>query len=98
MAVKKRQIKKTVKFAKKYPKIFIAIVVVVVVAFVLYCYFNPDFYNRLFNQNVKPPMDNEVTTVTTLNDLEIHVIDVGQSDAILIKAPDGKNILFDAAD
>ncbi len=97
MAVKKRQVKKAVKFAKKYPKIFVAIAVVLVVAFVLYCYFNPDFYNRLFNQNIKPPMDNEVTTVTTLNDLEIHIIDVGQGDAILIKAPDGKTIMFDAA-
>ena len=98
MAVKKRQVKKAVKFAKKNPKIFVAIVIILVVAFVLYCYFNPDFYNRLFNQNITPPKDNEVTTVTRLNELEIHIIDVGQGDAILIKAPDGKNIMIDAAD
>ncbi len=98
MASKKKQIKKAVKFAKKNPKLFVAIVVVLIVAFIVYCYLNPDFYNSIFNQNVKPPIDNEVTSVTTLNDLEIHVIDVGQGDSILIKAPDGKVILFDAAD
>ncbi len=99
MASKKRQAKKVVKFAKKNPKLFVALVVVLIVGFIVYCYLNPDFYNNLFNQNnIKPPADNEVTTVSVLNDLEIHIIDIGQGDAILIKAPDGKNIMFDAGE
>lgn len=98
MAVKKKQVKKAVKFAKKNPKIIVALAIILVVVFIVYCYLNPDFYNRLFNQNIKPPMDDEVTTVSVLNDLEIHIIDVGQGDAILIKAPDGKNIMIDSAE
>lgn len=39
-----------------------------------------------------------VTTVTTLKDLEINFLDVGQGDCIIIEFPDGKNMIIDSGD
>ena len=96
--IKKKDVKKVVKIAKKYPKVIIALAIILVVAFILYCYFNPTFYNKLFNKTNYNQIDSTTTEVSNLVDLEIHIIDVGQGDSILIKIPDGKNVLIDAGD
>ncbi len=96
--IKKKDVKKAVKIAKKYPKVIIALAIILVVAFILYCYFNPNFYNKLFNKTNYNQIDSTTIEVSNLVDLEIHIIDVGQGDSILIKIPDGKNVLIDAGD
>ena len=85
----------------KFKKIFTFIVLILIVIFVLVCYFNPAIYKRiitLLNGDISSPPEGEHVVVETLEDAEVHFIDVGQGDAILITLPDYKNVLIDAGD
>jgi competence protein ComEC len=39
-----------------------------------------------------------IVTLGLAQDLEIHFIDVGQGEAVLIRAPSGQNVLYDGGD
>lgn len=94
----KSQEKKLNRFFIKNPKILIAVVVIAIVAFIVYCYLNPEFYNSLFGKTDLSYSNHSSVELNQLNDLEVHIIDVGQGDAILIKMPSGKNVLIDSGD
>jgi competence protein ComEC len=64
----------------------VLVVLVVIVAVALFAYFK--FYRPAPGPQLPPPSGDE---------LSIHVLDVGQGDAILIVAPGGKTALVDAS-
>ncbi len=106
-----KKVKKAVKkLAKsKYFGVLILIVIIMIVAFALYCYFNPEMYNAIRNllgdsEPIKPKQ-NVIKYYTSpyvvdsdddLDDLTIHMVDVGQGDSFIIELPDGANVLIDA--
>jgi competence protein ComEC len=72
---------------KKHP-ISIIIVILVLLAGLL-AYFNPDIFNTKPEDPTPPaPVEGQV---------QVHVIDVGQGDAVLVSTPDG-HMLIDAGD
>ncbi len=65
----------------------------VIVICVIYYYVSPFFLSEKHSSIDKFPL---TLYGTNQNDLEIHFIDVGQGDAVLIKTPDSRNIMIDA--
>ena len=63
------------------------VVVLVVVGFIGYKFFWPSIQDR-WTKRLPPPSGKE---------LQVHVLDVGQGDALLIIAPSGKTVLVDAS-
>lgn len=109
MAKNTKTAKNTIKKIRKskYHGVFVVIVLLMIAAFVLYCYFNPEFYNKLFSKTPDPLRQKEniityyesayvVNDINELDDLKIHMVDVGQGDGIIIELPDGANVLIDA--
>ena len=105
-----KQVKKAVKeiSKSKYFGVFLIIIFIMVAAFFIYCCVNPELYNKimaLFNKS--EPLrekDNVISYYTEayvvnneseLDDLKVHMVDVGQGDAIIIELPDGSNVLID---
>ena len=108
-----KQVKKAVKeiSKSKYFGLFLIIIFIMVAAFFIYCCVNPELYNKimaLFNKS--EPLrekDNVITYYTDayvvnneseLDDLKVHMVDVGQGDAIIIELPDGSNVLIDGGE
>ena len=86
---------------KNVRKILTVVVMVLVMIFVLVCYFNPTIYAGILNLlrgETEQTYDGEYLVVNTLDNAEVHFIDVGQGDSILITLPDYKNVLIDAGD
>ena len=86
----------------KVRKIITLIALLLVVVFVIVCYFNPSFYDKILNLFVDSPLNKDIDRTDYYTNEEgyvtIHVIDIGQGDAILIQLPDTKNILIDTGD
>jgi competence protein ComEC len=101
--VAKRTAKKAVKKAyKKNPKAFIitAIAIVLIIAItvaVIYFAFPKTWDSIMDMFGAKDKPDNDQSLVWGEGELQIHFIDVGQGDCILILLPDGKDMLIDCA-
>lgn len=99
----KKKIKKEFEGLSPLTKRIIAVVAFLVIAgFIVLCYLRPDFYQKLLNL-FTPKQDNFVTSVegddvyvAKLQDLQIHFVDVGQGDSIVISLPDNTTMLIDA--
>lgn len=98
----KKQVKKAAK--KPYFKYVILIVVLLLISVVLAYVFVPTvkaFINKIIfgedpiEAKTKVIRYNDDITVTELNDLKIHMVDVGQGDSIILELPDGLNVLID---
>ena len=71
----------------------ITIFVVLIVAMLVLAYFM-GWLDRFFKKDEEPPMSQAggfSQTVTTLEDLKINFLDIGQGDCIIIEFPDGRN-------
>ena len=98
-----KKVQKAVAGLSPVAKRIIAIVAFLIIAgFILLCYFRPDVFNKILNL-FKPKEENFVTEVIgddvyvkKLKDVEIHFVDVGQGDSIVIKLPDDTTMLIDA--
>lgn len=89
------------KKSKKSKTFLTTVILFLIIIFVALCYFYPPFLdkiNNLFKQDDGDDyrVEGDITYVTTLKDLKVHFVDVGQGDCILIELPDGKNVIIDA--
>jgi len=78
----------------------ITIFVVLIVAMLVLAYFM-GWLDRFFKKDEEPPMSQAggfSQTVTTLEDLKINFLDIGQGDCIIIEFPDGRNMIIDSGD
>lgn len=87
----------------KLGKMISAIAFSLIVVFAVVCYFNPAVYDwvlNLFSGKEEPPFrvegDTTIVKQEDFRDLEVHFVDVGQGDCIIIKLPDYKNVLIDS--
>ena len=85
------KLKKKQKQAKKILSIF---VILIALAISLVAYLNPGLFES--EPTDEPPVT-DAGSVEETGEVQIHVIDVGQGDSILLTAPGG-NVLFDAGD
>jgi len=96
----KREKKKLQGVAKKHwkPLLVIAIILIILVAVAYYMGWI-DLLIAKFKKEEPPVLSTAggySTEVTTLNDLEITFIDVGQGDCILVELPDNKKMIIDS--
>ena len=97
----KNTAKKAVKKAyKKNPKAFIigaiALVLVIAISVAVIYFAFPETWDSIMAMLVEPE-DNSPSLERGDGELQIHFIDVGQGDCILILFPDGKEMLIDSA-
>ncbi|MBR6737599.1 MAG: MBL fold metallo-hydrolase [Clostridia bacterium] len=100
---RKRSVKSKVKarIKRKYGKLLSTIAVVLVISFALCYYLIPPFqaWVNAFISDDEPPYrvegDTTIVSQSDFRDLEVHFVDVGQGDCIIIKLPDYKNVLID---
>ncbi len=86
----------------KIKKTISLIIFILLVIFVIVCYLNPSIYDKLLSIFNEQPLDDDIEKgdfyakgeATTV----IHIIDIGQGDAILIQLPDDKVMLIDTGD
>lgn len=96
-----RKSKSEKKKKAKLRKILTLVALVLVVIFVAVCYFNPSIYDKvlkLFNDTPDDNLDRPNFYANEEGSTTIHIIDIGQGDAILIQLPDNKNMLIDTGD
>ena len=99
----KSQIKKAYNNAKTYKWCFAIFAIIAILALVTLPfsdYFQPKI-NELFYGNTTESGGYEanvstITDVITNSELQVHYVDVGQGDCIMIDLPDGKNIIIDS--
>ena len=93
----KREKQKLNKMAIKHWRVTIAIVILVVM-FVTLAYFM-GWLDKWFKPRVIPSeAGGHSTTMTELKDLEVHFLDIGQGDCIIIELPDDRNMIIDSGD
>lgn len=99
----KKQVKKASKRA--YFKYVILAVVLILITLILLYVFVPTikaFVNKIIfgedpiEANSKITRYDDDITLTALDDLKIHMVDVGQGDSIILELPDGLNVIIDA--
>lgn len=102
-----KTVKKQVKKASKrgYFKYVILAVVLILITLILLYVFVPTikaFVNKIIfgedpiEANSKITRYDDDITLTALDDLKIHMVDVGQGDSIILELPDGLNVIIDA--
>lgn len=95
--INKRTKNKIKKFASKNTfLVFLLILVIVGVA--VFGYFQGWFDKYLKKKEYLSTAGGYTTSVTTLKDLKINFLDVGQGDCIIIELPDGKNMIIDSGE
>lgn len=94
----KTQKKKIYKWANK--NIYLVIILIMVIVGVLIFGYFRGWFDEYFKKDENPTYPSTAggfeTEVTTLNDLKINFLDVGQGDCIIIQLPDGKNMIIDS--
>lgn len=78
---------------KKQKQKLIQFIVAIIIAFGAFIY---EGYEKLLNNNVDIQIKEEIDNYD--NKLQVHYIDVGQGDAILLVSPSKKTMLIDAGD
>lgn len=93
--ISKRTKNKIKKFAFK--NFFVCLfLILVLVGVLIFGYFQGWFDKYLKKPEYLSTAGGYVTNVTTLNDLKINFLDVGQGDCIIIELPDGKRMIIDS--
>ncbi len=101
----KKQVKKAAK--RPYFKYVILAVVIILITLVLLYVFVPTvkaFVNKIIYGEDPIEANSKITrydsdiTVNELNELKIHMVDVGQGDSIILQLPDGINVIIDCGD
>ena len=92
----KTQRKKIHNIANKY--FAVILVIVLLLALVLGIAYKLGWLDKYFKkkQDVLSTAGGYVTNVSSLEDLKINFLDVGQGDCIIVELPDGKNMIIDS--
>ncbi len=89
---------------KRAIKVLSLILFVIIAIFSIVCYFNPSIYNKILDflknndLSLLGNINREDYYADELGTMNVHFIDIGQGDAILIQLPDTKTMLIDSGD
>ena len=95
----KRQKQKVGKFVEKNI-VLVTILLIIIVGLLFFAYYK-GWFDKLFKKHEEPTLSTAggyTTEVSTLKDIKVNFLDVGQGDAMIIELPDGKNMIIDSGD
>ncbi len=95
----KRQKQKVGKFVGKNI-VLVTILLIIIIGLLFFAYYK-GWLDKFFKKGEEPTLSTAggyVTEVSTLKDIKVNFLNVGQGDSMIVELPDGKNMIIDSGD